>query len=236
VTTATDGEVALNLYVEKQFELDLIILDLNMPNMNGLEVTQFIRMSEQSNKRIPVIILSADATKQAEERAINAGATAFLTKPLRLNALNEKLADICDRFRKENGYVDIPREKTEAPNQSIALDPALKILNLASLEELKTVSDKPEFVKNLIIEYLKDSGDLMSKLEHAIATEDYQLWADTAHAFAGSTDWLGLARLNKLLRVASKLEPQIFTDNGASIFKQIAVEYRSAKQSLQPLY
>ena len=89
VIQANDGEQGVDLAeVEKP---DLILMDLSLPKMDGWEATRSIK-SQDELKGIPVIALTAHAMVGDRERAIEAGCDDYLTKPLDLQALAQKLA------------------------------------------------------------------------------------------------------------------------------------------------
>ncbi len=87
VTEAENGAVALDYLAERRF--DLVIMDMQMPVMDGLTATRRIRedVSGRFDPAVPIIGLTAFATLQDQERAMQAGLTAFLTKPLRMERL-----------------------------------------------------------------------------------------------------------------------------------------------------
>ena len=64
-----------------QFKPDLILLDLNLPDIHGSDVLAMLQVDEKT-KAIPVVIISADAMPKQLEKLLNAGARSFLTKPL----------------------------------------------------------------------------------------------------------------------------------------------------------
>lgn len=76
----TDSRKALETC--DNFEPDLILLDLIMPNTDGFAVLETLRSSEASDSFLPIIVLTADVTEEAKERALEAGATDFLVKPV----------------------------------------------------------------------------------------------------------------------------------------------------------
>ena len=84
VEVATDGADALKRLEEIQ--PDLILLDLVMPRVNGLDALQMMKQKEET-KDIPVIILSARAQEDDIKRALELGATAYMAKPFRPNEL-----------------------------------------------------------------------------------------------------------------------------------------------------
>lgn len=78
VKTVTDSRVALE--VCRTFEPDLILLDLMMPHVDGFAILEALR-SEPNGASLPVIVLTADGSKETKLRALTAGATDFMLKP-----------------------------------------------------------------------------------------------------------------------------------------------------------
>jgi putative two-component system response regulator len=75
----TDSSKAM--YTCASFEPDLILLDLNMPNLDGFAILETLR-SEVSERFLPIVILTADMSEETKARALEAGATDFLVKPV----------------------------------------------------------------------------------------------------------------------------------------------------------
>jgi CheY-like chemotaxis protein len=82
ITNAKDGFEALDILEKMQF--DVVLLDISMPNMNGLEVLQKIR-ENQSLKNLPVLMVTANT--EVENEALALGATDFLAKPYNIEVL-----------------------------------------------------------------------------------------------------------------------------------------------------
>jgi PAS domain S-box-containing protein len=80
LTHAENGEIAVKKY--KKDRPDLILMDIQMPIMSGIEATEIIRAYEKSGERIPIIALSAGVLKEEREKALNGGIDDFLEKPL----------------------------------------------------------------------------------------------------------------------------------------------------------
>ncbi|MBK8397607.1 MAG: response regulator [Leptospiraceae bacterium] len=90
---ATNGKEAISAFLETK--LDLIIMDIQMPVMDGLEATRNIRkLEEKSNKNIPIIAITAGTSKEEEEKCFAAGMNDFLSKPVAIS----KLKNILDKY------------------------------------------------------------------------------------------------------------------------------------------
>lgn len=84
VTEASSGFDALRILPRSQF--DLLLVDINMPNINGLELISFIRRSE-THRETPLMIISTEASERDRQRAMELGANAYLAKPFTAEAL-----------------------------------------------------------------------------------------------------------------------------------------------------
>jgi two-component system cell cycle response regulator DivK len=99
---ATNGEEALE--IAKQERPDLIIMDVQLPQMSGLEVTRKLREIPEFN-RTPIIAVTAYAMKGDEEKALDAGCSAYLSKPIRARELPNLIAKmLLQRQEEGKGY------------------------------------------------------------------------------------------------------------------------------------
>jgi CheY-like chemotaxis protein len=88
VIVVEDGLEAVHAFQSQAANIDLILMDVQMPNMGGLEATQVIRtMDDAYAKRVPIIALSAGAMKGDRESGLDAGMTDYLTKPVNYKEL-----------------------------------------------------------------------------------------------------------------------------------------------------
>ena len=88
VRIVSSGDIALDILSEDLDDIDMLILDMNMPEVSGVEVVKALRFMDTSG-RLPVIMLTADATPEAKQTSLKAGANRFLTKPIDARALLE---------------------------------------------------------------------------------------------------------------------------------------------------
>ena len=112
VRTAADGESGLDTFSD--FHPDLVITDLSMPGMSGIEVCKAIRRMSD----VPIIVLSVKGEEQTKVEALDAGADDFITKPFGMNELLAYLIEhhdrvITDRSLLSNIWVGDYTEQTE---------------------------------------------------------------------------------------------------------------------------
>jgi two-component system, chemotaxis family, chemotaxis protein CheY len=91
VTQVASGFAALKLLPQKTF--DLIITDINMPDINGLELIRFVRTSAQ-HKTIPLVVISTEGKERDRDKGLGLGANAFLVKPFKPEELLELVAKL----------------------------------------------------------------------------------------------------------------------------------------------
>ncbi|MBP6058009.1 MAG: response regulator [Nitrosomonas sp.] len=114
ILEARDGEEALQLL--NDHIVDVVLLDVNMPGMNGFEVCKRIRQTEQM-KLLPVIMLTSEEDTDSIVNGINSGATDYLTKPFHPSELMARLAAAAERSRL-SAELMIARRAAESANQS----------------------------------------------------------------------------------------------------------------------
>jgi CheY-like chemotaxis protein len=92
VAVANNGKEALQLYASDEMQFDLILMDIQMPEMDGFETTQIIRSREQTTgEHIPIIALTAHAMNGDRDRCLEVGMDGYVSKPIRLEELESEL-------------------------------------------------------------------------------------------------------------------------------------------------
>jgi CheY-like chemotaxis protein len=100
VTLAYDGQEAIDV-LETQADIDLVLLDLMMPNLSGLDVLARIRSNDRL-KHLPCIILTAAGQEAQHQKAMELGATEFLTKPFSPKKLYARTAELAGLTQDDN--------------------------------------------------------------------------------------------------------------------------------------
>ena len=175
VQQAGDGEQALDLL--ESDAIDLAIVDMHMPRFTGLDVLRQLRYMQAGGRQTPVIVLSADATAQAERDAMEAGAPAFLTKPVMVARLLETIADLTSPAR-----LGQARQSVDASRPS---------MSSAVLEELAGMQLGDAFLREFVEQCIKDADACLVQLRSQSAVRAWADCRETAHALKGIADNLG---------------------------------------------
>jgi signal transduction histidine kinase/HPt (histidine-containing phosphotransfer) domain-containing protein len=180
----------------EQNPYDLVLMDLQMPEMDGLAATRYIR--EQLNYQPRIIGLSASAFREAQEAALAAGMDDYLTKPFRI----EQLIRVLHR----SPVAGTSNPSTTIPDH-VSLLPARNTSQAApiNLGEFRG-SFGDRLLLNFIHTYLEDAPQRVQELQSAIEQRDLYLLKHTAHSLKGCSTMMGAARLVALCQELEDLE------------------------------
>jgi two-component system sensor histidine kinase RpfC len=187
-TLVSNGEEALDALQEDDF--DLILMDINMPVMNGIEATKLYRFASIGRKRVPIVALTADATSDAWTRCREAGMDGYATKPIEPTRLLEIIDSVVGRadIAPEGAIANAAAAERHSASKAAGLvDP----IALADLERL----GGHEFISGLASQFASDAAELLSSLRAAVAEEDVKGFRNAAHALRGSAANLGAAKV-----------------------------------------
>ncbi len=186
---ADSGEKVLDILADRLTSIDLLILDMNMPEISGIEVLQTLQYIDTKNT-IPVIMLTADATPEAREKSMNAGANAFLTKPINSRELLDQVATLT-RTDNDNKELKIEKNKQEASQEITSW------FNESVISELALLGGGDQFIQLLINGFMADGKKHLALIKQA-ALDDFLGYRESLHALKGSATELGATRLIEL--------------------------------------
>lgn len=188
VVAVNDGEAVLDALCVSDY--DLVVADLHMPGISGLDMIRQLRMMEAGNpRRTPVVVLSADVTPDSIASCDEAGARAFLAKPLVAAKLLDVLADIA------NGE-ESSRTIVKARAVESAVLPLTDLLDPQVLDDLAAVGMGKDFEAAFIDQCLQDADASVAGMERAANESAWDQLRDHAHALKGVSGNLGLIRLS----------------------------------------
>jgi CheY-like chemotaxis protein/HPt (histidine-containing phosphotransfer) domain-containing protein len=174
VDIVNNGAEAVDAWSRRQY--DLILMDCQMPVMDGYEATRTVRAREQAGRRIPILALTADAMSGAEQDCLAAGMDGYLTKPLD----RRRLAESIERFL--GGARSAPTP--DAPSAAAPGDASPPV----DWEQFVSITDGDvEFAQQLVQLFI-DSGDAaLAQIRDALDREDWSAVGRAAHSFKGSS-------------------------------------------------
>ena len=148
---AYDGADGLEVFKSKK--PDIVLTDINMPHLNGLELTSKIK---EIDSEIPVIIMSGHDDREHLLSSINIGSDGFITKPINIEILFEKLNDIAQKLEKKRVHKDSTQQQLEKLYKIAHYDTLTNIPNklMFDIELIKSIEDAKIHNDNLAIFFI----------------------------------------------------------------------------------
>ncbi len=170
VTIANNGKKALTLLEKNVF--DLVLMDVQMPEMDGLEATRELRKRESSsNEHITVVAMTAHAMKGDRENCLSAGMDDYLCKPIRLKDMEDKLSEL---FQSTPSGESSPTVAAPSP------------VDINWTEALANVGGDEDLLRELVGLFLSDTPKLLSIAVDAAQRGDAKTLCTAIHPVRGS--------------------------------------------------
>lgn len=213
VIVSDSGRKALKTIDDFDGKFDLILMDLQMPEMDGCDASIEIRKKE-GYKNVPILALTAGATSRERQRAFDSGMNDFLTKPVNpFNLVNTLLKHLRNST---NSETQIEQENISA------------LLNIEGINRhhvLNTIGDDIDFFADLLQNFVTENSDIIEKMKALLSEEKYHEASKVIHKFSGQSGALGAMKLH---RIAKNLERVLKSQqsNYIVIFKKFDDEYQ----------
>lgn len=216
VTLASDGAEAVEQATAGDF--DLILMDIQMPNVDGIEATEKIREFESNvGKHTTIIALTAHAGESDRSRCLQAGMDGYVTKPLRPHDLMLEVKRLVKKgdtkVFDETTSVDLQTELEKEPLQNGSVN---------WKEALNQTAGDEDLLWELIEIFRDESPNIMQELENAVDAEDLKEVASKAHYLKGSFRVFSCERALDLAQALEKLTDE---DDVNAKFNELKVEY-----------
>jgi PAS domain S-box-containing protein len=175
---AENGKIAIEKLKEKDY--DIILMDLQMPEMNGFEATEYIRKT--MNSKIPIIALTADVTTVDLAKCKEVGMNDYLAKPVDERLLYSKIVGILTKPKLEDVNGDL---------EEIDIKKKIKCTDLVYLNQ-RTKSN-PKLMMEMISLYLAQTPPLIDTIKQSLAEQNWQLLGAAAHKMIPSFSIMGIS-------------------------------------------
>ncbi len=184
IDLAENGAQAIKAAMVNDY--DLILMDVQMPEVDGLEATREIRKLSSKKGQVPIVAMTAHAFKEEVENCFAAGMNAHISKPIDKQAFLVLISSLVH----SESIEDIQYNKTVSVNLGSSL---------VDLTYLRDMCDgNVGFINEMIRIFKTDSPELISKMKDAYQSKNYDVLSKTAHKFRSSVVMMGMKGVAKL--------------------------------------
>jgi CheY-like chemotaxis protein/HPt (histidine-containing phosphotransfer) domain-containing protein len=219
VRVAGDGAEALEMSAREPF--DLILMDMQMPVMDGVSATRAIRARERGGPRTPIIALTANVLAGQFQSCLDAGMDDVLAKPLEA----QRLQDMLERF-----VLRVPDHVTAVPPVPVGPSLAQPPLDLARLGSL--AGDDTAFMRELVATYRMSAASVLAEMRVALAEGHRERLRRAAHKLKGASDNIAAGRVRE---VAARIESAADTTPAAELAEWVEL-IRSELDELETFF
>ncbi|MCA9953315.1 MAG: response regulator, partial [Anaerolineales bacterium] len=193
---AENGQIAVEMAAQNEY--DVIMMDIQMPVMDGVEATQHIRANKVGRKRPYIIAVTAHALEGDREYYLSSGMDAYLSKPVTINQLVEVLYQSRGKQAEPGvaSLVEIPQA------EAVLSEPVPKSNSPIDFDELQLLieGDPTEFLQMMAPIFLQDAENILQTLDQAVQEGDTNAIQLAAHTFKGTSASLACKTLSLLCR------------------------------------
>jgi CheY-like chemotaxis protein len=186
--SAENGQQALDKLVQDRY--DIVLMDCQMPVMDGYQATQALRQREGKNRHTVVIGMTAYAMQGDREKCLEAGMDDYLSKPVMIKDLKVML----ERWSfvvKRNGH----KQRSKSEDQS-SLDLASDPVDWTHLQEISMAD--PDFQLELVKGFLNDGKSFLAEAKQALAAKDWATLANKAHQIKGASASVAVQSMSEI--------------------------------------
>ena len=229
VTIVDNGEQALDALENNTY--DVVLMDLNMPVMGGLDAIRLHRFAAGGERMPRFVALTADASDETRRQSAEAGIDAYVTKPVEVR----ELLSLVDRLTR-SGPAPVPSSE---PRTSAVVVPhprmaaALPVLDHDCLERLRQLDDEDGFVAAVITDFLQDAEQLVRQIARAAAERDADTFRDCAHALRSSAAHIGATAIFELCLAWRRITPDELAEHGAGHTARLESAFEQLRAALR---
>ena len=206
---------------------NVVLMDVQMPEMDGLTATSHICQEWSRSLRPRIIAMTANAMAGDRERCLAAGMDDYISKPIRVEAIKVALSKCQPCSTPSPEVVETREEICES-----LPDSALPAIDLTELKEMAG-EGADEFILEIVKSYLEDTPKLLRSLQQGIEEGDGELFKRSAHSLKSSSALVGAHTLSELAKELEFLDYAGTTVEISALLSQAMNEFRRVKEALQ---
>jgi two-component system sensor histidine kinase RpfC len=229
---ACDGEETLEALEREAF--DVLLLDVNMPKLDGIEACKMWRQIEGPRAHLPIIGVTADATSDTEERCLNAGMDLRLTKPVNAKLLLDTIDMVCEdvgqKFALPTALQD-PSQKIVSIN-GLHDDEGQSPIDQAHLDYLYSIGGD-NFVSEMIESFMMDADEGLNGMARSADDSDIAQFRFFAHAMKSCSNNIGALHLAALCAQMESITEGDFHARKDQHLKAVQTAFEKVKPALE---
>lgn len=225
-----NGEKALDAMEKEDF--DLVLLDLHMPVMGGLDTARIIRFSQKDPSKTPLVALTADATQESRISCEEAGFDAYLTKPVEVKKLFDLLNSLVPTGKTRTCAATTTDSSTAGTSEPGQIGRS-EIIDSSTIEELALLGSEEDFLGKMIQIFLKTGEQKVAGIEKAQLAGKYGLVSELSHGLKGSAGQIGAKALMELCDQISRTGPDALKKDGEASVKRLREEFEKVRRELK---
>ncbi|MCU7890253.1 MAG: response regulator, partial [Candidatus Thiodiazotropha sp. (ex Ustalcina ferruginea)] len=224
VTLATNGKETLELLQQERY--DLILMDIQMPEMDGYQATRLIRENETEPEHITIIAITANVMDGDQNKCIEAGMDDYLGKPLKQEqlerALKKWLTPDKPQVHTERAVHDDIRHAATPPavSQSVTLNK-----QIIETIQAQQQPNHPDILPRLITIYCETSSDLIDIIEKAVEQNDPETLKRAAQGLASNSAAIGADEVKRISQALELLGDKESFDNIEALISDLKSAY-----------
>jgi two-component system sensor histidine kinase RpfC len=218
----SNGRQALEALSENS--VDLALMDVNMPVLDGIEATRLYRLATEGRERIPIIALTADATPEARERCLAAGMDGCMTKPIEPAHLLDVIGKLCAGRGEPAPVEDDVQDRSD--DYEIAA-----VLDQRKLDDLLGLGG-PAFLNELADVFLAETREMLGHIDESVRLGDATAFCEHLHALRSGAANIGASRLFQLCLDWREVSRAHLEEAGFEMAERIRDEFESVAEEL----
>jgi signal transduction histidine kinase/DNA-binding response OmpR family regulator/PAS domain-containing protein len=227
---AANGLEALQALERQAY--DVVLMDMQMPEMDGLEATRQIHQRWPGEQHPYVIAMTANALEGDREMCLAAGMNDYISKPIRVEALVEALERGAAGVHARRA--DKTTEQAPTETEMTAIQPQ-DYLDQAALDNLRAMAGDPEFLAQLIDTFLEDAPQLLDDLEQALVKKDAAGVRLAAHSLKSNGADFGATTFSALCQQLEMLGKSGKLGGAKALLTQVKEEFEKVKAALEAI-
>ncbi len=222
---AANGVDALEALSRREYAV--VLMDVQMPEMDGYEATAKIRDREGAARHTPIVAMTANVTEGEREKALAAGMDDYLSKPFKAEELDEVLEHWVSRPG-QTASLPAGAGDSAAPEDTPPLD-------LSVLESLRGLQGQgePDIVTELADMFLDDASAQLSSLRAALEGEDARRVEEISHTLKGSSGNMGAARMAEICAQLQDAGASGDLGRSSELLERLEAEFERVRVALE---